>query len=72
MNRTHRKYFTMDPPLLSLENNFQNGGSHMAEECYFNIGFCRYSISQESHVAKELTESVVDILLYSECTMGSP
>ena len=36
---------TMESLWLGPEKNFQNRGSQNAGKCYFEIGFCRYSIS---------------------------
>ena len=41
----------MGPPWLVPKKIYQNKGSQRVQKRYFQIGFCKYSISQESHSA---------------------
>ena len=61
--------------MAGQEKNIQNGGSHRAGKCYFEIGFCKYSISQDSNVTNLLHRryrKYVRHSLYPESTMGPP
>ena len=42
--------YTLGPPWLHLERNFENGASRTARKRYFDIDLCTYSILQESIV----------------------
>ena len=64
--------------MVGPEKHFQNGGFQMAGKRYFDIGFCKYSnkIFHKRAMLQifyaECTESMSDILSYSESTIGPP
>ena len=60
------------PTMAGPGNKFQNQGFQKAGKFYFETGFRKQSISQESHFTMLLSrihrKRVSEILLYPECT----